>query len=153
MKLSAGQQRPLEPENKKEPEVVWGQSDQFSEKPREARLNQPAWRGVWTRTAEVNQMARVQKELDRVSLFRSKPPRWQLLPQTRWVPLSVWIGSLGQVGKAFAVDRQTNTRDCQVEHQIFYSTENTRGRKSQQARYIEVTTYKIITSKGFTGSR
>jgi hypothetical protein len=32
-------------------------------------------RGVWARTAELNQPARVQKELEKVSLFSSKPPR------------------------------------------------------------------------------
>jgi hypothetical protein len=43
---------------------------------------------------------------------------------------------------------------CQVEHRTFYSTENTGGWKSQQARYIEVTKYKKgMTSKGFTGTR
>ena len=35
---------------------VWGQAEQFSEKLREARLNQSAWRGVWARTAELNQL-------------------------------------------------------------------------------------------------
>ena len=58
--------------------TVWGQAEQFSEKPREARLNQSAWRVVWARTAELNQPARVQKDLERVSLFSSKSLRWQL---------------------------------------------------------------------------
>jgi hypothetical protein len=34
------------------------------------------------------------------------------LPQTLWVPLSVWNGSLGQVDKEMAGDRQINTGDC-----------------------------------------
>ena len=35
-------------------------------------MNQSVWRGVGARTAELNQPARVQKELERVSLFSSK---------------------------------------------------------------------------------
>ena len=41
----------------------------FSQKQREANLNESAWRGVWDRTVELNQPARVQKELERMSLF------------------------------------------------------------------------------------
>ena len=55
---------------------VRGQAEQFSGKPGEARLNQSAWRGVWARTAELSQT--VQKELERMRLVNSKPPRWQL---------------------------------------------------------------------------
>jgi len=33
-----------------------------------------AWRGVWARIAELNQPARVQKELERLSFFNSKLP-------------------------------------------------------------------------------
>jgi hypothetical protein len=76
--FSTGQQRQLKPENKKESELVWGQAEKFSEKLREVRLNLSAWRVVWARTAELNQPARVQKELERTSLFSSKPLRWQL---------------------------------------------------------------------------
>jgi hypothetical protein len=43
-----------------------------SEAEREAKLNQSAGRGVWARTAELNQPGRAQKELGRVSLFSSK---------------------------------------------------------------------------------
>lgn len=50
-----------------------------SQKLREARLNQSAWRGVWTRTAELNQPTRVQKELERVSLFSIKSRRLKTL--------------------------------------------------------------------------
>ena len=71
------------------------------------------------------------------------------LPQTLWVPLSAWNGSLGQMDKESAGDRQTNTQDC-IESEciltkwtpVLCSTENTRGWKSQKARYIEVTWYK-----------
>jgi hypothetical protein len=68
------------------------------------------------------------------------------MPQTLWAPClrgtSLWV----QMGKESASDRQTNTRD-DVESvsivtkwtPVLYSTENKRGRKSQQARYIEVT--------------
>ena len=59
-------------------ELVWGQAKQFSEKLREARLNQSAWVGVGARTAELSQQARVQKELEGVSLFCGKPWRRQL---------------------------------------------------------------------------
>jgi hypothetical protein len=49
------------------------------------------------------------------------------MPQTLWVPVSVWNGSLGQVGKALdeLTDRCTQERfvesECisQVEHQTF----------------------------------
>lgn len=51
------------------------QSNSF--RSREANLNQPAWKGVWTRTAQLNMPARVQKE-KRVSLFSCKLLRWQL---------------------------------------------------------------------------
>lgn len=54
---------------------VQGQSFQaewFSQKLREANLSQSAWGGVWPRTAELNQPARVQKERERMSLFHSK---------------------------------------------------------------------------------
>ena len=40
--------------------------------PREIRLNQSACRGVWTRTAELNQPARTLKELETLSLFSTK---------------------------------------------------------------------------------
>ena len=53
--------------------------EQFSQKPREARLNQSAWRGVGASTAELNEPARVQKELGRVSLFNSKSQRQKTL--------------------------------------------------------------------------
>jgi hypothetical protein len=36
---------------------------------RKIGLNQSAWRGVWARIDELNQPARVQKELEQVSLF------------------------------------------------------------------------------------
>jgi hypothetical protein len=72
----------MKPENEKEPEdynklpeLVWSQADQSSDKLREARLNQSAWRRIWGRTAELNQPAKAQKKLARVSLFSSKPLR------------------------------------------------------------------------------
>jgi hypothetical protein len=52
MWFSAVEQKQLKPETKepegehKFPELVRGQAEQFSEKLREARLNQSAWRGV-----------------------------------------------------------------------------------------------------------
>jgi hypothetical protein len=60
-------------------QLVWGQEEQFSEKPRETRLNPSAWRGVQARTAEMNQPSRIQNELERVNFFSSKPLRQQLL--------------------------------------------------------------------------
>jgi hypothetical protein len=45
------------------------------QKLRKVSLNQLAWRGVWARTVELNHSARIQKELERVSLFRSKSQR------------------------------------------------------------------------------
>lgn len=45
---------------------------------REARLNEFTWRGTWGRRAELWLLAGVQKELERVNFFSSKPPRWQL---------------------------------------------------------------------------
>jgi hypothetical protein len=59
-------------------ELICIQAEQFSEKLREASLNQSAWRGVWDRVSELTQPAWVQKELGRVSLLSSKPLRWQL---------------------------------------------------------------------------
>jgi len=54
------------------------QAEQFSVKPRK-----PVWishlgEEIWDRTVELNKPARVQKEIDRVILFRRKLPRWQL---------------------------------------------------------------------------
>ena len=40
-----------------------GQAEKFGEMLREVSLNQPVWRGVWARRGELNQTARVQKEL------------------------------------------------------------------------------------------
>jgi hypothetical protein len=40
------------------------------EMPREGRLNHLSWRGVCARTAELNQQARDQKELGRVSFIK-----------------------------------------------------------------------------------
>ena len=51
------------------------QAEQFSQKLREANLNQSTWSGVCTRIAELNQPARVQKKLERVTLFSSKSQR------------------------------------------------------------------------------
>jgi hypothetical protein len=52
------------------------QSIAIKEKLREARLNQTALKSVCTRTAELNQLARVQTEQERVSLlFSSKSQR------------------------------------------------------------------------------
>lgn len=59
------------------PESVWGQAEQLHEKLREANLIQSTWRGVCTRTDELNQPARIQKEQEKVSLFSSKPFRQQ----------------------------------------------------------------------------
>jgi hypothetical protein len=53
-------------------------TEQFSQKQREGNFNQSAWRGVWARTSELNQPTRVQKEVERVSLFSSKPLIQQL---------------------------------------------------------------------------
>ena len=59
------------------------------------------------------------------------------MPQTLWVPLSAWNGSLGQVDMVSAGDRQINTNcvesECivSVEHQTFYTKEITRN----QAKY------------------
>jgi hypothetical protein len=49
-----------------------------NEELRQARLNQSVWRGVWARTADLNQAVRVLKELERVNLSHSKPLRLQL---------------------------------------------------------------------------
>lgn len=46
----------------------------------EAILNPSAWRGVWPRTPELSQLARIQTELGKVSLFTSKTWRRQLHP-------------------------------------------------------------------------
>ena len=51
------------------------QLEQFSWNPREASVNQSAWRGVWRKTTELNHPVRVQKELERVNLFSSKSQR------------------------------------------------------------------------------
>jgi hypothetical protein len=40
-----------------------------------SQFESSAWRGIWARMAELNQPARVQKELERVGLFSSKSPR------------------------------------------------------------------------------
>ena len=51
------------------------QREQFIQKLREADLNQSAWRGVWARTAKLNHSARVQRKLERGSLFSHKSQR------------------------------------------------------------------------------
>ena len=48
------------------------QVGQFNEKLREARLNQSAWWWVAARRAELKQLAKIQKEWERVSLFSNK---------------------------------------------------------------------------------
>lgn len=65
-------------DERKLPELVWDQAEQFSEKLREARLSQLAWRGVWAGKVKLDQQGRVQKEIERVSLFSSEPMQWQL---------------------------------------------------------------------------
>jgi hypothetical protein len=44
---------------------------------RGASVNQSAWRGVWFRTAELNQPARVERA-EQMRLFNSKPLKQQL---------------------------------------------------------------------------
>ena len=51
------------------------QGDQFSEKPREASLESDKLEEkFYAQTAELNQPAKDQKELESMSLFSSKPP-------------------------------------------------------------------------------
>lgn len=59
-------------------ELVWGQKEQFSQNMTVYRLNKSAQRRVWGIKAELIQPARIQKNLERVSLLSNKPLRWQL---------------------------------------------------------------------------
>jgi len=44
----------------------------IQEKPRGARLNQSAWKGIGAKTAELNQPARVQEELQRGKIIQQE---------------------------------------------------------------------------------
>lgn len=56
-------------------EVSMRPSKAIQKKPRTARLNHSAWRGVSARAAQLNLPARDQKELESVSIFSSKSQR------------------------------------------------------------------------------
>lgn len=43
-----------------------------------SQTEESSWQGIWTRISELNQPAKVQKELERVILFKSKSLRCQL---------------------------------------------------------------------------
>lgn len=62
------------------PKLIWAQEEQFrGGRERKARLDQSVWRGVRARAAELNQPARIQKELEDVSLFSRKSQRLKTL--------------------------------------------------------------------------
>ena len=66
-KLDPGEDRTDQRMKTSQKTPIWGEAEPFSKKLREARLNQAAWRGVWARTAELNQPARAQRELEGVN--------------------------------------------------------------------------------------
>jgi hypothetical protein len=56
-------------------------------------LNLSTWKELWAWIAELNKPARVQKELERVSLFSSKPPRWQFHLMSKNYLYILYLGS------------------------------------------------------------
>lgn len=56
---------------------LWGQAEQLSETLREASLSQSGCRAVWARTAELSQLTRAQKAVERMSFFSNKTSKWQ----------------------------------------------------------------------------